>query len=332
MNKILLIGETDNENSSTIEIMNSFQNIGYKVDSFNFRSISFELCKFKFLYKYLDFIFKKLNRLGFKYFYYNFLGRAKMLQILLNLKFDEYNFVLFTKCEFINPIIFLKINKIAPVYYFFFDSMLEIRNYDLYNHFNFSKKAFVVSKTMSQKLTAHKKIKRIISYCPQGISSHKWNKEKKNIKNFDVVFIGSKNEYRNKFINFLKTNGINVLCYGIGFENGEIYNDKLNLLYQKSKIALNFSRDKISYSIRIYQIMASGCFVLSTETDELSAIFNKGEHFDDFDSKEKCLEKIKYYLKNSNILSKLTDNSYIKVHDEFNWERICKKFIIDNED
>lgn len=326
MKNILLIGETDNINSTTIEIKDAFEKLGYHVTSFNFRSISKKFSVFNSKDRFLDFFFKKLNKIGFSFLYYNLLGRYKMTKELLKYKFENFDFVLFTKCEFINPKTFKIIKKYTPVYYYFFDSMKEISNYRLYNHFNYSSKSFVVSKIMSEVLSSHKKINKLIFYCPQGVDIKKWKINNNLPKIYDIVFIGSRNAYRDKYINYLKKNGIEIICYGLGYRNGEVYNEDLNKIYQKSKIALNFTRDRISFSIRVYQIISSGCFVLSSKSEELNRIFNRGKHFDDFDSPKECLKKIKFYLESDNTRNSIVINSYNKVIKTFNWEKILKVF------
>ncbi len=327
MKKILLIGETDNINSTTVEISQTFTKMGYFVDSFNFRSKSLNYCKYKFIYRYLDFIFKKLNKHGISYFYYNFLGRNQMKLDLLNKNFNEYKFILFTKCEYIDPAIFLEIKKITPVYYFFFDTILDINNYNLYNHFNFATKSFVVSKKMVNILNKNKNIYKKIFYCPQGVNLNKW-KNNNYKKIYDVVFIGTRTNTRSKYIEFLKNKGINIMCYGIGFENGILYNEDLNQLYQKTKIALNFSRDKDSFSIRVYQIMASGCLVISTISDELKDIFVKGVHFDDFASPDDCYKKIIFYLSDNISREKISKKALNKVSTEFSWEKALNHLLV----
>ena len=327
MKKILLIGETDNINSTTVEISQTFLKMGYFVDSFNFRSKSLKYCKYKFLYRYLDFIFKKLNKYGISYFYYNFLGRKRMILDLLNNNLNEYKFILFTKCEFIDPAIFLEIKKITPVYYFFFDTILDIINYNLYNHFNFATKSFVVSKKMISALNQNKNINKKIFYCPQGVNLNKW-KNNNYKKKYDVVFIGTLTSSRSKYIEFLRKKGINIICYGIGFENGILYNEELNQLYQKTKIALNFTRDKESFSVRVYQIMASGCLVISNISNELNDIFVKGIHFDDFANPDECYKKIIFYLSDDINREKISQKALNKVTSEFSWEKALKYLLV----
>ena len=119
MKKILLIGENDNKNSTTIEIKTSFNKLNFQVDTFNFRSVSYNYSYIKNFNRFFDFIYKFLNKFGFNYFYYNLLGRKEMRKDLLKKNFSQYAFVIFTKCEFIDPKAFLEIKKYTKVLFLF---------------------------------------------------------------------------------------------------------------------------------------------------------------------------------------------------------------------
>ncbi len=58
---------------------------------------------------------------------------------------------------------------------------------------------------------------------------------------YDVTFIGSKNLSREWIVEELKNSGINVICFGAGWENGKISYDEMKNCFIKSKINLNLS-------------------------------------------------------------------------------------------
>ena len=71
---------------------------------------------------------------------------------------------------------------------------------------------------------------------------------------------------------------------------------KILINYVKQKLP-KFFEDKDSFSIRVYQIMASGCLI-STISDELKDIFVKGVHFDDFASQMTVIRNYFYLSDN----------------------------------
>ncbi|MCE7556867.1 glycosyltransferase [Aliivibrio fischeri] len=72
--------------------------------------------------------------------------------------------------------------------------------------------------------------------------------ESENYK-YDVSFIGGYNDYRNWFVQTLKKNGINVHCFGNGWDNGRISYSEMEMIFSSSKINLNIS-NSLSYDIR----------------------------------------------------------------------------------
>ena len=137
-------------------------------------------------------------------------------------------------------ILFFRNKKDYTCLLFFFDTLLDINNYSLYNHFNFATKSFVVSKKMVNILNKNKNIYKKIFYCPQGVNLNKW-KNNNYKKIYDVVFIGTRTNTRSKYIEFLKKKGINIICYGIGFEN-ILYNEDLNQFVSNKNCTKFFKR------------------------------------------------------------------------------------------
>ena len=60
-------------------------------------------------------------------------------------------------------------------------------------------------------------------------------------KDIDVSFVGSINPWRKYLIEFLKTKGISVVCYGTGWPNGRLDDQKMVEIFNRSKINLNIS-------------------------------------------------------------------------------------------
>lgn len=89
-------------------------------------------------------------------------------------------------------------------------------------------------------------------------------------------------------------------------------------IFRRSKISLCFTESIFGAQnrqrkTRIYEIAASGCFMLMSHGEVLDnykySWFKKGVHFDSFDEKN-CVEKIEYYLKNSDKRNEMADAFY----------------------
>ena len=147
-------------------------------------------------------------------------------------------------------------------------------------------------------------------------------------KNIDVVFVGTANKKRKKFIKYLLNNHINVITYGDGWDNAAIYNEELVNIYNKSKIALNFIKERDNFSVRLYQVMSTGCFMLSEHSTAIDNNFKKELHLETFMNKKECLEKIKKYLSDTHSRDFIRKTGMKFVCKNYNWENILKKYFI----
>lgn len=109
----------------------------------------------------------------------------------------------------------------------------------------FGKKiCFYFSNVITTDATAVKKYSRIgynqviLSQWGANTSLFKPSNIKKDI---DVSFVGSINPWRKYLIEFLKNKGIPVVCYGTGWPNGRLDDQKMVEIFNRSKINLNIS-------------------------------------------------------------------------------------------
>lgn len=76
------------------------------------------------------------------------------------------------------------------------------------------------------------------------------NVKYQNIKyKYDVSFVGGGSPFRRWFVKALVSKGINVHCFGSGWENGKVSYEEMEYIFSSSKINLNIS-NSIQYDIR----------------------------------------------------------------------------------
>ena len=319
-NKILLISEFQNKKIFSYELKDSLKEF-YDVDTFDTLPFSKYKNKFK---KILDkFLLYLLRYLDIKIYYNVFRRKILYQKILQKCNSNNYKFIIFTKNHYIDPKIFLFIE--SKTYYYFFDTIDEIKRYSLFNHFRFADRSYVISKMLSKKINKSFNLKTY--FCPQFINTNFWY-NKNSYKDIDVLFIGTKFKYRNEIITYLENNDISVVKKGLGWNKQPIFGNELIKTMARSKIILNFTRDKLSFSVRVYQVLCTGNFLLSSKSYELNNTFNKKQHFDDFDSKEDCLSKVSFYLNNPQKIKKIAKNGMNYVNRNFNSSKIIKKYFI----
>jgi hypothetical protein len=146
----------------------------------------------------------------------------------------------------------------------------------------------------------------------------------------DVLFVGAKIADRDIFINYLKNDGINIRVYGKGWNAGTLSSEKMVMAYNSSKISLNFVKTiddsgKVQLKGRLFEIIMAGGFVLSEHNDELSDYFEIGREIDTFRSPRELLDKVRFYLENSDLRNEMAQRASAKAEKrysfEFNWLR-----------
>jgi len=149
----------------------------------------------------------------------------------------------------------------------------------------------------------------------------------------DVSFVGDCNKVdRSSYIEYLRENGIKVVTYGNGSENGFVSRMGFLEIICKSKISLNFSgRSVLSeilnrepwrvyfkhLSTRAYEAARVKTFCLSEYCLGLDEMLTIGREVDVFHSKEELLEKVNYYLEHDTEREKMASNAFDKVNRDF---------------
>lgn len=162
---------------------------------------------------------------------------------------------------------------------------------------------------------------------------------------YDVTFVGSFSPVRKWFIDHLNKSGLEVSCFGIGWENGRLSGESFKLIGQKSKINLNLS-NSFTYDMRYifsslwgmkdlfinakrveqikarnFEIPAYGGFQLSCYAPGIEDYFLIGKEIAMFSTLDELIPQITYYLDNEkerrSILhssNKRTINEHLYVH------------------
>ena len=158
-------------------------------------------------------------------------------------------------------------------------------------------------------------------------------------KEIDVLFFGRINPDRKEILDFIANNGIAIKI--VGQNNDFVTDEELSQLISKSRIVLNLSkstgRTVINYAsedIYKFNYMWKGRIIISGLCGTLciseyspaqEIMFNKDE-IPTFYTKEECVEILKNFLKDKELLSKYTNKFSSKIfnlyEDEGNFESI----------
>ncbi|SDD79184.1 CgeB family protein [Sporomusa acidovorans] len=100
--------------------------------------------------------------------------------------------------------------------------------------------------------------------------------------------------------------------------NTMISPENLADLYRRSKICLNIHiAEHDGLNPRTFEILGTRSFALVDDKPELSQHFEMGKHLATYCNKNDLLEKIDYYLENTDIREKIMEDGYLYVRDKY---------------
>jgi hypothetical protein len=150
----------------------------------------------------------------------------------------------------------------------------------------------------------------------------------------DVVFVGAKIADRAVFIDYLKNNGINISVYGKGWDAGMLSTAEMLAAFTSSKISLNFVKaydgsGRTQLKGRLFEIIMAGGFVLSEHSDELTDYFDIGREIDTFRSPQELLDKVGFYLGDSDLREEMAARTKYKVEKNYSFESNWLRYLAD---
>lgn len=246
-------------------------------------------------------------------------------QLFSEVKKNKYNLVFLAKVSNIHYKLIPKLNKYSKTLYLMMESLYFAVKVNTLKYASLS--TYVCANKSTVK--AYFKKNGIDSFLvTEGVNTAIFHPGQKNTKKeIDVVFVGALTPQRHKYISFLRKNGINVVCYGVGWENEPIYLEKLAEKYRKSKIVLNFNRGDSGFSDRVLLSMASGSLIISEYCRDLERFFQKKIHLDWFKTNEEMLQIVRFYLNNDNETQKITQSGNKFVLNNFTWDQKMKEIL-----
>ncbi len=110
---------------------------------------------------------------------------------------------------------------------------------------------------------------------------------------------------------------------------GPVYEENLYKAYYLSKINLNVTMRSIETGIpqRVFDIMAVGGCVFTNYQEEVGELFNIDRDIVVYRNLDEYLEKADYYLRHDEARERIGINGYIRVKDEYNFEKASLKMI-----
>jgi hypothetical protein len=144
-------------------------------------------------------------------------------------------------------------------------------------------------------------------------------------KDIAVSFVGQKYGQRIEYVNNLRKQGINVTCFGRGWENPFVSDVEMFRVFARSKINLGFGYVGVSKEItclkaRDFDVTGSGNFYMTTYDAELAECFDVGREIACYRNEIECAELIRYYLDNDQLRYLVAEAGRKRVLREHLWQ------------
>jgi spore maturation protein CgeB/glycosyltransferase involved in cell wall biosynthesis len=154
---------------------------------------------------------------------------------------------------------------------------------------------------------------------------------KKNISyKYDVSFVGQPHGNRRQVIEYLRSRGIQVHCFGYGWDEREpnktrVTQSEMVNIFNQSKINLNLSNSSdLSAPQQIkgrnFEVPSCGGFLLTSEVEGLDNYYRDGKELVCYHSSEDMAEKILYYLNHESERVKIQNAGYQKTLQQHTYE------------
>lgn len=145
-------------------------------------------------------------------------------------------------------------------------------------------------------------------------------------KAYDVSFIGSNYGNRGEFIEFLRSNGVEVVAFGSGWSgSGRVSQSELIRILNQSKICLNISfagkGGKVQIKGRDFEVPGTGSMLLTKRVQGIDRYFKPGEEIVTYEDEADCLAKIRQYLADDAARERIADAGHRRALKDHTIER-----------
>jgi hypothetical protein len=162
-------------------------------------------------------------------------------------------------------------------------------------------------------------------YMPEGANPeiHKPYPDEKKV--YPVSFVGACYGRRPFIINELRSRGVEVYTFGVGWPTGPLEIEQMVKTYSRSKINLGFSgigsyEDLYCLKGRDFEVPMSGGLYLTEHNEELSNFFRIGKEILTWTTVNELAEKIQFLLSNDKLCADITSECLRNSREKHSWQ------------
>jgi spore maturation protein CgeB len=139
---------------------------------------------------------------------------------------------------------------------------------------------------------------------------------------YGVTFVGAAHGTRRKRVEELRARGVEVQCFGRGWEGGAIKAEDIPRVMRESAISLNFANSSGENQIkaRTFEVPGAGGFLISEEAAGLEHWYTPGAEIVTYRTVGELAERIKYYLANPEERDRVAQAGYARTVAQHTYE------------
>ncbi len=185
---------------------------------------------------------------------------------------------------------------------------------------------------------------KIVEYLPFAYDGEihypvKVTPEEQKVYGSDIVFIGSWDDEREQWLNYLLDYDLKI--WGNSWEKASkkiqkkwqgraVVGEEFSKVCNSSKIILNLIRKQnfLAHNMRTFEVPACGGFILSNRTEEQNSFFKEKKEAEYFSTPEELKEKIDYYLKNRELRKQIAISGFNKLKNaDYSYKNRAKSIL-----
>jgi spore maturation protein CgeB len=154
----------------------------------------------------------------------------------------------------------------------------------------------------------------------------------------DVTFVGAAYGNRRAQVKAMAARGINITCFGHGWDRGPITSEDVYGIYRSSRVSLNFADSGLQLSgallsrsrqikARTFEVPGAGGFLVSEDNRNLAEYFRIGAELVTYQNPDDLARKIRYYLDHPDERDLIARAGHARVRHEHLYEQRFKPIL-----
>jgi spore maturation protein CgeB len=145
-------------------------------------------------------------------------------------------------------------------------------------------------------------------------------------RDINVLFVGNRYGIRSRIVDYLVNHGIEVSSWGGGWPNGYVNAKQCAGLFKRARIILGigtvgYCDDVYTLKLRDFDAPMAGALYVTHRNPDLTALYREGEEIACYENEKECVDVIRHYLSNPELLSSVARAGWCKAISRDSWDR-----------